>query len=496
MTRYYTGSGAGASEMTWAINWEWNTGNVKRDEFENPIFKRQACSRPTGTATGDATSSATSSTGDDLSTGDADASSTIDPSPTETSAPAVQTCLFDSDCEDNDSPDGNCLASGVRYKPRAAQDHHEQIIAGITAESLAGTRVVNANANGAMSSHFRSSVSKKSAPEAPKSITAFKESLLELLGKVSTALEIPRRDEHQCPQYDRTCRFCDMPRRRTAKKTSERCNQFFLGEPPNRWSDMTLQFVVCEIGVSALIGEHSMLDGMSVRQLNRSITLAIQAHEARYETKDPLPSTHDRLQELFFKTDSEIETQITLIRDTFRNKYSPIEFVHDEINILGAALLRAHKCPSKAGYQIIIQLACLVYYGYQPDSWETVSMSRFHMGRVDWIQASQTSMADFCAAALDQNVDHTQKRQFFFGTVNNFVNTLTQISQGYGFKAHMHALLAMVTEDETLPELFRDKAWRDTTVASVKTVKTDCLEGAMLQETAFLMPEPKCIFLH
>ena len=116
MTQYYTGSGAGASEMTWAINWEWNTGNVKRDELENPIFKRQACPRPTGTATGDATGSATSSTGDDLSTGDADASSTIEPSSTETSAPAVQTCSSDSDCEDNDSADESCLASGGEHR--------------------------------------------------------------------------------------------------------------------------------------------------------------------------------------------------------------------------------------------------------------------------------------------------------------------------------------------------------------------------------------------
>lgn len=49
MTSYYTGSGAGASELNWAINWEWNTANVKREEFENAIFKRKACSRPIGT---------------------------------------------------------------------------------------------------------------------------------------------------------------------------------------------------------------------------------------------------------------------------------------------------------------------------------------------------------------------------------------------------------------------------------------------------------------
>lgn len=191
-----------------------------------------------------------------------------------------------------------------------------------------------------------------------------------------------------------------------------------------------------------------------------------------------------------------METRITQIKDNFREKCAPIEFVHHNINTLGGAFLRAHKCPSKAGYQVIIQLACLLYYGYQPESWETVSMSRFHMGRVDWIPAVQPPMARFCAAALNAELGLAEKRRLFFAAVNNFVTTMTQIVRGHGFKAHMHALLAMVEETETLPELFRDKTWCDTTVASIKTVKTDCLEGAMLQETAFLMPEPRCIFLH
>ena len=73
---------------------------------------------------------------------------------------------------------------------------------------------------------------------------------------------------------------------------------------------------------------------------------------------------------------------------------------------------------------------------------------------------------------------------------------MTQIAHGHVLKAHMHALLAMVNDDESLPELFRERIWHDITVCSVKTVKTDCLEGAMLQETSFLLPEPRCIFLH
>ncbi|KAL8653880.1 MAG: hypothetical protein Q9226_003662 [Calogaya cf. arnoldii] len=277
---------------------------------------------------------------------------------------------------------------------------------------------------------------------------------------------------------------------------SERVNQFFLGRPSNRWSDKTLQFVVCENGVSAFVGEHAMLDGMSVRQFNSFITQAILDHEVEPDIREPTPMDQGRVQELTFVTDTLIKNRISQIESDFCERYPPTEIVHHRIETLGGVLLRTHKCPSKAGYQVVIQLACLMYYGYQPESWETVTMSRFHMGRVDWIQAVQPPMAQFCAAALDTAVDLQQKRQLFLKAVNNFVNTMTQVARGHGFKAHMHALLAMLKEDEPLPDLFRDQAWRDTTVASVKTVKTDSLEGAMLQETAFLLPEPKCIFLH
>lgn len=124
-------------------------------------------------------------------------------------------------------------------------------------------------------------------------------------------------------------------------------------------------------------------------------------------------------------------------------------------------------------------------------------MSRFHQGRVDWIQAVRPAMAAFCAsAAKDAHMSTVDKRSMLFDAVHEYANTMTQIRRGYGFKAHMHALLAMVQNDEPVPQLFTDQSWLDTTVSSVKTVTTDCLEGAMLQETAFLMPEPWCMFIH
>lgn len=112
-------------------------------------------------------------------------------------------------------------------------------------------------------------------------------------------------------------------------------------------------------------------------------------------------------------------------------------------------------------------------------------MSRFHKGRVDWIQAIQPTMASFCAAARDTELPFVKKRRLFFDAVNTFANTMTRVGRGHGFKAHLHALLAMVQDQEPIPALFEDQAWRDTTVSSVKTVKTDCLEGRCCRRQRF-----------
>ena len=42
----------------------------------------------------------------------------------------------------------------------------------------------------------------------------------------------------------------------------ERCYQFLYADGSNRWYDKTLQFVVCDNGVSASVHEHSSLDAL------------------------------------------------------------------------------------------------------------------------------------------------------------------------------------------------------------------------------------------
>lgn len=294
---------------------------------------------------------------------------------------------------------------------------------------------------------------------------------------------------------------------------SERCNQFFLGTPSNRWSDKTMQLVICEHGVSAFVCEHAMIDGIGIRPFNQFITEALLQHKSgqgrsqdcllgEYDaTNGPVitdlcPGLDHLVKEYTFIINEVIERHIDRIQQKFSNTYQRIEFTYFRANNIGKNFLRAHKCPSKHGYRLVIQLACFLFYGYQPPSWETLSMARFHKVRVDWIQTIQPNMAKFCASARDSSIPLVMRRKLLFDAVKMQANSLTQVSRAHGFLAHMYTLLGVLRDDEPLPALFLDQAWEATRISSVKNVKIDCLEGLIMQETAFLLPEEECIYVH
>ncbi|KAI9665472.1 MAG: Type I Iterative PKS [Alyxoria varia] len=332
------------------------------------------------------------------------------------------------------------------------------------------------------------------------------------------------------------------------KTPSKRCNQFFLGDSTNRWTDKTMHFVVCQNGVSAMVCEHSMLDGLSVKALHAAITEGILSDGASTSPPSPVDSTdewevvgskapspssssnsvalqpdagdavrrptrkepellHSELSFYLSGLSFNLNAHIEHLRSDFASRYAPIELTHHTIESLSATYFRSHRISPKTGFQLVIQLACLHFYdGEQPESWEAVSLARFHQGRVDWIQAVDQCMKSFCSAAAAFRCNSDQAvgamlRNMLFEAANSYTNRMTKISRGHGFVAHLYALLALAQQEESenqtpLPELFRDPQWEATSVPSVKRVKTDCVEGLNLQETCFLMPAPECIYVH
>lgn len=277
---------------------------------------------------------------------------------------------------------------------------------------------------------------------------------------------------------------------------TERCNQFLLGDPSNRWSDKSLQFVVCENGVSAYICEHSMLDAASVKQMNKYITQSILEHNSETPPTGENDVVGNLSEEYTFTTNEAIETHIDRVQRQFSESHQAAEFNHFYLPTLGNTFLRAYKIPSKSGYQLIIQLASLLHYGRQWPSWEALTMMLFSKGRLDWMQAVSPAMFAFCKAAIDDGISTAERRARLRDAADLHTNTMTSIRRGRGFAAHLEALREVLHENEPVPGLFRDSTWEMMRVTSSRKIKTDASQGMMAQEAGFLMPDPESVLVH
>lgn len=294
---------------------------------------------------------------------------------------------------------------------------------------------------------------------------------------------------------------------------TERCNQFLLGDPSNRWSDKSLQFVVCENGVSGFICEHSMLDAASLRRLNEDVTNAILHHKPEavpngthvngYVRSPEIHSSNHAVgsfgklaEELTFVTNTAIEVHIDRVRTQFGTSHAPAEYTHFRLSVFGNNFLRTHKLSSKAACQLVTQLASLLHFAQQHPAWEVLTMMLFHKGRLDWMQVVSPAMFAFCEGMLNNSVPVTQRKVLLREAANTHASTMTRIRRGRGFAAHLEALREVLRDDEPLPAFFADPTWEMMHVTSTRKVKTDASEGLMTQEAGFLMPDPESVWVH
>lgn len=165
--------------------------------------------------------------------------------------------------------------------------------------------------------------------------------------------------------------------------------------------------------------------------------------------------------------------------------------------------MRAHNCTPRSGFQIIIQLASLMYFGVMNPSWETVSLLPFNKGRVDILQAVQPAVFAFCSTVLNTHTKHenSRLRNLFFEAVREYTSTVTRVSRGKGFVGHLYALQEVVREGEQMPKLFeKDGMYWKTRPGKIMT---DCVEahvdeamGMVVHEGGYLMPDPENAFVH
>lgn len=196
----------------------------------------------------------------------------------------------------------------------------------------------------------------------------------------------------------------------TPTTATQRSRQFHFGgdnDAANRWHDKSIQFAVCSNGVSGTISEHTMIDALTLDELNEGITNAISS-AGGYSQKDR-SAVYYAAQAIVpvllpMKTTTALEAHIHKVQARYADSIKDAEHVYFIFHGYGSKWLRSHKLPPKSVFQMNVQLAAHSTLGYTPPCWETVNHAHYeyHLGRVDIVQVITPQVAVFLVAVVTQ----------------------------------------------------------------------------------------------
>ncbi|EDN96879.1 hypothetical protein SS1G_01807 [Sclerotinia sclerotiorum 1980 UF-70] len=277
-------------------------------------------------------------------------------------------------------------------------------------------------------------------------------------------------------------------------------------------------FIVCTNGESGHIFEHSMIDALPISRFDASIRKAILSHdESSYELTRGQNGVNDEThshgaghvdgtnevknsdsqewyKEYQYITNAELDLHLANIKEEYEKSYSPSETESFTGNHFGTLYLRSHNVPPKSGYQVIIQLASLMYFGYHPPSFQTISMGLFNKGRVELIQSVLPEILAFTQSAFNEALPIPERRELFIKAAKTHAATMIKISRGHGFATHLYALREVLRDGEEVPTLFNLSLY--SRIRPGKLLTDNANRRGIIREMAITMPDPENVLLH
>lgn len=254
-----------------------------------------------------------------------------------------------------------------------------------------------------------------------------------------------------------------------------RADAFLLDDNSNRWLDKTLSFVVCLNGVSAIWGEHTMVDGTTFGGLIK----ALGSPTAEYTTLSNGSSASSSVVDgdftyLEFTLPMTLSKLIPALQTQHRSAHDGYTLANLTQTSYAAAYLRQYKLPPKTVIQLLIQVAVRRLFGYNPSgAVDVISQRPFRGGRTDMIYVMTPPVEAFCAAAEDASVGKSEKRKLFLEAIKSHARLVALSTRGRGFRWHLMALREMLEPGEELPIFYKDEVFRRTSERPVCTSFTE-----------------------
>lgn len=280
----------------------------------------------------------------------------------------------------------------------------------------------------------------------------------------------------------------------TPTTAAERGRQFHFGgdnDAANRWHDKSLQFVVCSNGASGTVGEHTMLDALTLGKMNEAIAAAISSH-SHTEAGTTSGTNTPTLEPLPLNIDGKLEAHIEKVRVQYADSIKDAEHAYFSFEGYGSKALRAVKLSPKSVFQLVVQLAAHSTFGYTPPCWETVNQAHYHLGRVDIIQVVNPQVATFLAAARDPSVDLSERRALLIKATRAHIASINKAGRNLGWERNFTALRALLKDGEQVPALYEDPVYKK---VRPRVMMSNCFETGML-EKGCMWKAPEAVWSH
>ncbi|XP_050501870.1 choline O-acetyltransferase [Diabrotica virgifera virgifera] len=246
----------------------------------------------------------------------------------------------------------------------------------------------------------------------------------------------------------------------------------------NRWFDKTIQLVISGDGACGLCYEHSNAEGIAVIQLAEKLW----KHADSFTIPSEVPassSSHlpppERLEWLLEATDHKRIEEAGLYLD---NLVKDLDFQVFRYNGYGKEFMKSCKVSPDVYIQLALQLTYYRLYGKLTATYESASVRRFRLGRVDCIRSASPEALAWVKAMSQPKEDDTSNKKVTFHLVSDDKKILlwneavaaqtTEMVEnilGQGIDLHILGLREAAKETaptaaSPLPKLFTDASYR------------------------------------
>uniref|UniRef100_A0A914YPX6 Choline O-acetyltransferase n=1 Tax=Panagrolaimus superbus TaxID=310955 RepID=A0A914YPX6_9BILA len=234
----------------------------------------------------------------------------------------------------------------------------------------------------------------------------------------------------------------------------------------NRWYEHTIQLVVAINGTNGLCIEHSVAEGIVIIKMAEHALRFEKEQRAKKQIAAPKLKIKPRC--LRWRVTSKMYEILAKQIAIFDELAGDLELVHTNFSDFGKEKIKSFGVSPDGFVQLSMQLAHYRMYNRVVSTYESASIRRFCLGRVDNIRSATPQALEWAKAMDSPRIPFKDKiRLFKEATVKQAMVTKENIT-GYGIDNHLCALSTICAEaakKKEIPkqfEVFADQLWYDT----------------------------------